>query len=259
MLYKDEALNSLMIKCCEKAMRGGDTDGWFCALAEDDTAVSDRVSLVAMRTPPFNLQLYSPEGGYRDEDLREIDAMCPNTPGVIGSVRICEAYSRVCGKRAKRRMDLNLMVLEKCAEIPIADGIFRRIERRDLDYLPRWMCSFNEECQIQPTTEGEQRESMERGLDTSDQYVLEVNGEPVSTAAASGQMRNGIKIGAVYTPPKHRGKGYATSCVHRLAEMLIERGNKFVVLNADAKNPVSNHVYNKIGFENHAFWTDFTF
>ena len=36
---------------------------------------------------------------------------------------------------------------------------------------------------------------------------------PVSMASAAGPTPNGIRVNGVYTPPEHRGRGYATVCV----------------------------------------------
>jgi uncharacterized protein len=71
---------------------------------------------------------------------------------------------------------------------------------------------------------------------------------PVSMASATGATPNGIRVSAVYTPPEHRGRGYATSCVAALSARLLAEGRGFCFLYTDAANPTSNVIYQRIGY-----------
>ncbi len=55
------------------------------------------------------------------------------------------------------------------------------------------------------------------------------------------------RIGPVYTPEEHRGNGYAAAITSVLTATLVRRGSR-VMLYADAANPTSNGVYQRIGF-----------
>jgi uncharacterized protein len=68
-------------------------------------------------------------------------------------------------------------------------------------------------------------------------------------ASFSGATPNGIRISPVYTPPEHRRKGYAISCVATLSQMLLDKGNKYCFLFTDLANPTSNSIYQKIGYQ----------
>jgi hypothetical protein len=52
----------------------------------------------------------------------------------------------------------------------------------------------------------------------------------------------------VYTPAELRGRGYATACVATLSQQLLAEGYLFCTLFTDLSNPVSNHIYEKIGY-----------
>lgn len=67
-------------------------------------------------------------------------------------------------------------------------------------------------------------------------------------AASVRPTRRAIAIGGVYTPPQWRGRGYATSCVAALSELLLGRGFEFCVLYTDLANPTSNGIYARIGY-----------
>jgi len=262
LLYEDEAYNSLMIKSCEKALNGCDTSGWFCAAVERGNESSNRSpSLLALRVFPFNILLSSPGGDFTDEMIRELvsSAAISDVPGVVGSELLCDAFARIGGRKIAHRRIMNMLMLRSIKEIPMADGILRPIRKSDLDYLPKWMCSFHEKCEMPSGGETSERSRIEKHMYADRQYVLEKDGVPVSTAEAVNKLRRGIKITSVYTPPSQRGKGYCLSCVSRLASLLLDEGNEFVVINADAANPVSNHVYRKIGFEEYAVQCEITF
>ena len=55
-------------------------------------------------------------------------------------------------------------------------------------------------------------------------------------------------VSLVYTPDKLRGNGYATSCVQKLSEHLLQSGFKSCGLFTDKANPTSNSIYKKIGY-----------
>ena len=60
---------------------------------------------------------------------------------------------------------------------------------------------------------------------------------------------NGVAIGAVITPKKFRGKGYAKKCIYGVCRRLLEEGNSFVVLHVATKNEAAIKVYERIGFK----------
>ena len=65
----------------------------------------------------------------------------------------------------------------------------------------------------------------------------------------SGPTPNGIRIGAVFTPPDLRRRGYASACVAAVSQSVLDAGRKFCFLYADIANPTSNHIYQEIGYQ----------
>jgi hypothetical protein len=57
------------------------------------------------------------------------------------------------------------------------------------------------------------------------------------------------RIGPVFTPPTLRGQGYGSAVTAAAAQHALLTGAKHVVLVADLANPVSNSIYQRIGFE----------
>src|SRR6185369_491689 len=92
--------------------------------------------------------------------------------------------------------------------------------------------------------------AVDHGLGTRDAGVAlwEDDGRPVSLSGWGGPTPNGIRIGPVYTPPEHRGRGYATALVAGLSQALLDRGRRFCFLYTDLANPTSNAIYERIGY-----------
>jgi predicted GNAT family acetyltransferase len=67
-------------------------------------------------------------------------------------------------------------------------------------------------------------------------------------AAHTGPTPNGVRVGAVYTPPELRGRGYASACTAAVTQRLLADGRRFCFLFTDLSNPTSNSIYQKIGY-----------
>jgi predicted GNAT family acetyltransferase len=57
------------------------------------------------------------------------------------------------------------------------------------------------------------------------------------------------RIGPVFTPTGRRGNGYGSAVTAAAAQLAHRSGTAGVVLFADLANPVSNAIYQRIGFE----------
>lgn len=74
-------------------------------------------------------------------------------------------------------------------------------------------------------------------------------GEIVSMAAKNRESKNGATISLVYTPKDLRGNGYASRTVAMLPQKLLDEGKIKCNLFTDLTNPISNSIYQKIGFK----------
>ncbi|MCL1830306.1 MAG: GNAT family N-acetyltransferase, partial [Oscillospiraceae bacterium] len=79
-------------------------------------------------------------------------------------------------------------------------------------------------------------------------YILTDNDIPVSMVKMDRSMQTVCGVSYVYTPEYLRKKGYATSCVAAVSQMILERGFTSCVLYTDIANPISNSIYQKIGY-----------
>ncbi|MFS8480264.1 MAG: GNAT family N-acetyltransferase, partial [Micromonosporaceae bacterium] len=80
------------------------------------------------------------------------------------------------------------------------------------------------------------------------QWLWEVEGEPVCTAILSAPVAGVVRISGVYTPPEKRGRGYGSACVAGVSQHALDTGASACMLYTDRANPVSNKIYQAIGY-----------
>ena len=77
---------------------------------------------------------------------------------------------------------------------------------------------------------------------------LAEDGTPVAMAALQRTTPHMAAISLVYTPPKHRGHGYAKCIVAALTNKLLATGYKKCLLFADLHNNITPDFYKKLGY-----------
>jgi uncharacterized protein len=207
----------------------------------------------AMRTPPYNAIL----SAMRDDravDLVVDDLLmvAPDLAGVLGessrALRFAERWTKYTQhahhlKTAERIFQLTTVIPPRTV-----GGRLRTATADDLDLLTRWFGAFiREALREDGSTAGEMAD---RWLNTPDRTVyLWEEGLPVSICGAAGRTPHGIRIGAVYTPPELRGRGYASNCVAAASQAQLDAGLRYCFLYTDLANPTSNRIYREIGYE----------
>lgn len=164
-----------------------------------------------------------------------------------------EVWSRTTGTSPEVRMRQRQYALRATTPVRLRAGSLRRAEARDQDLLERWMGAFNAEA-MRESADPALRERIQRRVAAAEIYLWD-EGEPRSMAGSARPTRRGIAINSVYTPREWRGRGYATSCVSKLSDLLLSQGREFCVLYTDLANPASNAIYTRIGYRP---VTDFT-
>lgn len=138
--------------------------------------------------------------------------------------------------------------LESVKPLQKAKGHFRPATQLDGNLLINWCQAFNREALGEATEFDKAKRIVERYLNNKALYLWQ-DKVPVSVAGCSGATPNGIRINFVYTPPKYRGNGYASSCVAALSQTLLDEGRKYCFLFTDLANRTSNHIYQAIGYK----------
>ncbi|MDI5981835.1 GNAT family N-acetyltransferase [Amycolatopsis magusensis] len=129
-------------------------------------------------------------------------------------------------------------------------GEFRQAEADDTEVLLRWRAEFLAEAVTYVPPEQDPAEALAHQLAGGSVFGLWcVDGEPVSMAFARVPEAGMTRIGFVYTPPEQRGHGYAAGVTAGISRWAQQAGIKHVALFADDANPVSNRIYQRLGFE----------
>jgi uncharacterized protein len=123
------------------------------------------------------------------------------------------------------------------------DGELRRAGPDDRELLVTWMRRFEADTERGGTPP---EEHVDARLAAHELWLWDTD-RPVSMAAHRGPVAGIGRIGPVYTPPAERRHGYAAACVGTLSQLLTGRGCR-CVLYADLANPVSNAVYQRLGY-----------
>lgn len=222
----------------------------------------------ALMTVPFRIVLSDVASDPAlDPLVAAVRADGVSVPGVVGNRPTVETFvdrwTAVVGGAAELSMAQGVFALDKVETLSPVSGRPRRADRGDRDLVLDWYTAFSLEAF---TGEGPVRDLLERsvdlhldGDDSSVVWLWEDDGETVALAASGGRTPHGARIGPVYTPPPHRGRGYASAVVAALSSWLLASGRDFCFLYTDLANPTSNSIYRRIGYHQVAESAEFEF
>ena len=249
-LLEAEAENNLLLGLADRLARSseGFEPPLYLAAVEDG---GGRVVGCAFRTPPFKAGLTDmPPAAARAgaADMAHVYEALPAVLGPTGPARaFAEAWAAARGLEAREGMKQRIYQLERVVwPEGKPPGRMRLAVGRDVELLAEWMAAFSVETRV-----GLGREAGRRARDAvrGRGVVLWTDGErAVSMAGVAAATPNGARVGYVYTPPELRGRGYASWCVARLSQRLLDRGKRFCFLYTDLGNPTSNAIYQRIGY-----------
>ncbi|WP_329613369.1 GNAT family N-acetyltransferase [Streptomyces brevispora] len=128
---------------------------------------------------------------------------------------------------------------------PAPGGRARAATPADRELLLRWLHAFAADIG-QPA--GHPERAVEERTAEGRLTLWEDGGVPVSMAGVSPRIAGTVRVAPVYTPPEHRGRGYAAAVTAEVSRAAREAGADEVLLFADLANPTSNGVYVRIGY-----------
>jgi predicted GNAT family acetyltransferase len=164
---------------------------------------------------------------------------------------LASAWAALVGGHATRILAMHLL---RCVEvIPPSEppsGRCRKASIEDRDVVLEFHGAFMREALPNETQdELERADRVERRLRGEHGIHLWEDGEVVAMAAIGMPAEGGERVASVYTPPRLRGRGYASALVAAVTQDAFDRGCSFVQLNTDVDNPTSNAIYERLGYE----------
>jgi predicted GNAT family acetyltransferase len=254
LLGQNEVQHNLLLSACQDAsekiaqkenikLRG------VALMGEGETLLA-----AAMQTPPHYLMLSAANQPVFDELAATLHENKFSFPGVVGpsdaASSFAQSWTALTGQNFTEYMDQIVYSLRKVVMPAPVNGKFRFADESEIPLLSGWFKTFSQQVmpKAEHMTEEEAQRKAAQAVRAGRVAVWDVEGKPVAQAAVSG-TKEVPRISAVYTPPESRGHGYASAVVAHLSQHLLDRGCRICCLYADARNPVSNSIYRKIGYE----------
>jgi uncharacterized protein len=122
-------------------------------------------------------------------------------------------------------------------------GWLRPAALTDRDLLIDWVSAFSTDIG-EPTDRADAL--VDRRLPAGCFWIWDHDG-PASIAALTPAVAGAVRVQAVYTPPGHRGHGYAGATVAALTQAVLDDGHR-PLLYTDLDNPLTNRIYRRIGY-----------
>ncbi|MFI6897076.1 GNAT family N-acetyltransferase [Streptomyces sp. NPDC050256] len=131
---------------------------------------------------------------------------------------------------------------------PAPGGRARAATPADRDLLLRWYAAFSAEIGGPGGSGARHGRAVDERTSEGRLTLWEDDGVPVSMAGISLRIAGTARVAPVYTPPEHRGRGYAAAVTAEVSGAARAAGADEVLLFTDLANPTSNGVYTRIGY-----------
>jgi RimJ/RimL family protein N-acetyltransferase len=178
--------------------------------------------------------------------------------GLIGPwTQVEEAQQSLgLGKHPMRlcsREDLFSMQLADLVHPSVLGGsvVSRRADRQDLDALLPWRVAYAVEvtgAAESPDLWATEARVLERQILSGDSFLLEADGQAVSSCGFNARIPEMVQIGGVWTPPELRGRGYARAVVAGALQTAASEGVTRAVLFTGESNTPAQRAYQGLGF-----------
>lgn len=267
-LAQDPVINTVVATIAERAARTLDAGGalsdlgyeqWWALVRE----ASGRILGAAMRTapfPPYPLFVLPMPPAAATELARALHARGDCIQGANGALpaaqRFGEETAVLCGGAVEvvehtRLFELGDLVPP--ASPPV--GSLRPMRRDEAELGLAWFRAFHVEADEQAGREPDPTQGEHFGLEDiverieRNRLFVWVDGgdTPVHLTGANPPAYGVSRIGPVYTPKEHRGHGYASAAVAQVSAQIVADGAR-VCLFTDQANPVSNAIYQRLGY-----------
>lgn len=213
------------------------------------------IRLLTFRTIPFNILISHSEDNKAVKNLVEyIWEKGIKFPGIYGPLEIIRSFRKVwhklSGNDFQTKDEMWLYFLEKLKSpsknighvITANDNHLTKVnnwsDEAVKELMPEVPESFLESC----------KQNLSYRIREQKVFLLKYNDEFVSMATISRETEKLQIINNVFTPPKHRGRGYATELCSLVASRIRKKGNH-PILTVNAENKHAINIYEKIGFQ----------
>ena len=206
-----------------------------------------------LQIPPYPLACNGIPLDAMDSVVAQLVGLRPQLTGIRGArpsaVAFADAWHTITGRSATISTEERLYRLGTLRAPTSVSGVPRDAAADDRALLADWVELFLRET-FSPVQDAAGARFVDTANQVGDRFVLwDVDGTPVSMAMLRAPAADVSRIGPVFTPLTRRGHGYGSAVTAAAADLAHRSGTADVVLFADLANPVSNAIYQRIGFE----------
>jgi hypothetical protein len=183
-----------------------------------------------------------------DEVAAAVADMEPPTVGLGGPPETVEAVAAALGRPVTERMSERLFRLDELVAPAAVAGSARLARSDDAEWLADWYTAFMLEAFGRLAPGFDPVQLVRRGVERSRCWIWIGADERACAMAVSHPAVDGVsRIGPVYTPHEHRGRGYGSAVTAAASRDILDAGN-VACLYTDLANPTSNKIYQALGY-----------
>lgn len=222
--------------------------------------------LAALMTPPYVLNIADPGRG-REGVVALADALTGHgyaLPGCVSESGMADGFSAAWSARHPVRVELEhrhlLYQAESVVTPPGIAGSLVRAQPANAKRHADWETAFAIDVEA-PEDQRERKlveERVRRWLDAGVLFDWKVKDKAAAHGVVLPIGADGARVLAIYTPPEHRGRGYAQAMTAALTQRALDEG-RWCTLFTDADNPITNKIYPRVGYRYLAEYTNYLF
>ncbi|RHW27710.1 GNAT family N-acetyltransferase [Nocardioides immobilis] len=232
---------------------------WFVVVTDP----AGEIAGVAMRTAPFPpypaylLAMPDAAAVALADALVERGEMVGGVNGALPATRVvAERIAERVGGEVEVDMHTRLFELGTLVEPGPTRGRLRPAYDDEAPLALEWFHQFHVDADEQAGHDGRADRSEATTLDDVRGRIrqgriwmwVDDGDTPRHLTGANPPAYGVARIGPVFTPKEHRGRGYASAAVAEVSRLLLAEGSR-VTLFTDQANPTSNRIYTALGFE----------
>lgn len=253
-----ERENNLLLGAARRLAHSPDAAA-VMASAEEGGSVICATLLV----PPFNLLVSpAPESAFRAL-AEQLQAWHITIPGVMAPASVSDAFAMLwqrltqCGMA--RGKDVRLLALGTPPSATATPDILRAAVPSDIPLLSAWGREFFPEVGLPNAERDLFVARLDEEIAAERLWLWDCDGRPVSMLGYRETTARAVRIGPVYTPRVHRGRGFATAAVSEVSRRLLAGGRSWCLLFADTENPTSTALYRRLGYQDVCLYREYRF
>lgn len=232
---------------------------WFAVVTDP----AGEIAGVAMRTapfppyPPYLLAMPDAAAVALADALVERGEKVGGVNGALPATRVvAERIAERAGGEVEVHMHTRLFELGTLVEPGPTRGRLRPAYDDEAPLALEWFHQFHVDADEQAGHAGRADRSEATTLDDVRGRIrqgriwmwVDDGDTPRHLTGANPPAYGVARIGPVFTPKEHRGRGYASAAVAEVSRLLLAEGSR-VTLFTDQANPTSNRIYTALGFE----------